>query len=47
MSPRLVHNNQMTLMKNYHTASTHPQSTMPPKEDTLRRNASLYGVEGY
>ncbi|CAI2347936.1 unnamed protein product [Caenorhabditis sp. 36 PRJEB53466] len=43
---------QMTLMKNYHTASTYPQSTMQMdkrqgSEATLRRNTSLYGTEAY
>uniref|UniRef100_A0A1I7V4W7 G_PROTEIN_RECEP_F3_4 domain-containing protein n=1 Tax=Caenorhabditis tropicalis TaxID=1561998 RepID=A0A1I7V4W7_9PELO len=41
---------QMALVQNYHTASTHPQSTMQYEkrtDGTLRRNTSLYGVEAY
>ncbi|PIC38383.1 hypothetical protein B9Z55_010414 [Caenorhabditis nigoni] len=41
---------QMALVQNYHTASTHPQSTMQYEkrsEGTLRRNTSLYGTEAY
>ncbi|UMM23982.1 hypothetical protein L5515_004434 [Caenorhabditis briggsae] len=41
---------QMALVQNYHTASTHPQSTMhyeKRSEGTLRRNTSLYGTEAY
>ncbi|KAF1761518.1 hypothetical protein GCK72_009774 [Caenorhabditis remanei] len=41
---------QMALVQNYHTASTHPQSTMQydkRSDGTLRRNTSLYGTEGY